>query len=202
FLSEGCITVERGRPRLRLTFHRAEEEYIRDVRAILDGYGVRTTLYQDKTFQTTTIRVGSLVMAYLFRDILKTGAGSRSMRIPDVLLGTDTRHRQELLVGLLRGDGDVDTHTGLRTYRKNGRTYTHEFNSGTAGFFSSSATLLDQTECLMLELGFHPTRKRGKPHLRLTGHEQLDRLAPLLGGTKGARLEQVRSFRQRVVRRR
>lgn len=200
FLSEGCITEDRGNPRVRFTFHRDEVEFIEDVRSILAALGVRVSIYQDRTWHSTTLRVGSIILGHLFRDVLKTGVSSRTMRIPKVVMGASSRHHDQVLAGLLCGDGDVEVHTGLRTYQKAGRTYIHSFNAGQAGYFSSSPELLAQADSLLQELGCCPTLKKGKPHLRLSGQENLSLLAPLFGGAKARRLEHLESVRLRTAR--
>lgn len=191
FLSEGCISTEKGNPRVRLTFHREEADYIADVRTLLGTLGVRTSAFQDRTWQTTTIRAGSVVLGYLLRDVLGAGVNSGTMCVPAVVMGASPRHQEQLVAGLLRGDGDVYVHTGLRAYTKGERRYTHQFNSGTVGYFSSSPELLAQAETLLQGLGFSPARKKNKPHLRMTGAASLNRLGTLLGGAKGDRLERL-----------
>ncbi|HSS45064.1 MAG TPA: UDP binding domain-containing protein, partial [Thermoanaerobaculia bacterium] len=131
------------------------------------------------------------------RDVLRTGVDSRTMRIPDVVMGASAAHHAQILAGLLRGDGDVEVTTRKRTYRKKGRLYRHQFNTGQVGYFSSSPELFAQTEALLQELGFAPIRKKGKPHLRLAGERNLARLAPLFDGEKARRLERLAAARIR-----
>ena len=197
YLSEGCITEERGNPRVRFTFHRRETEFIEDVVQILGTLGVRARKTDDRTFQTTTLRAGSIILGHLFRDVLLTGVNCYTMRIPAAAMGASERHRDQALSGLLRGDGDVDVHTGTRTYRKNGRSYEHQLNTGQVGYFSSSPELLDQVDSLLQDMGLQATRKKGKPHLRLAGHENLLRLMPLFSGDKGDRLGRLEAARLR-----
>jgi hypothetical protein len=114
-------------------------------------------------------------------------------------MAASAEHHEQLLAGLLRGDGDGDVHTGPRSYTKAGRSYCHEFNSGQVGYFSSSPTLLAQAEVLLRGLGFHPSKRNNKPHLRITGGKSLDRLSGLIGGAKGERLERVAASRLRTT---
>ncbi len=200
FLSEGCITEERMNPRVRLTFNRNENEYMDDVVSILRALGVRVSIHNDKTFQATTLRVGSIVLGHVLRDVLCTGTDCYSMRIPGAVMGASNRHHEEVLAGLLRGDGDVDVRTGPRPYVKKGRSYLNQFNSGKVGYFSSSPELFAQAESLLQGLGFSPMRKKGKPHLRMAGSESLQRLARLLGGEKGRRLDRLQESRVREGR--
>jgi UDP-N-acetyl-D-mannosaminuronate dehydrogenase/intein/homing endonuclease len=197
FLSEGCISDERGNPRVRFTFNRDELEYIEDVVRILAAIGVSTSRSNDKTYHTTTLRAGSIILGHLFRDVLHSGVNSLTMRIPAVVMGGDMRHREQVVAGLLRGDGDVNVQIGLRAYRKHGRDYTHQLNTGQAGYFSSSPELLAQVGFLLQGMGLQPTRKKSKPHLRIAGRENLLRLIPLFSGEKGDRLGRLEAARLR-----
>ena len=163
-------------------------EYIEDVARILAAIGVSTSKFNDKTWHTTTLRAGSIILGHLFRDVLHTGVNSLTMRIPAVVMGGPGGHREQVVAGLLRGDGDVHVHIGSRAYRKRGRDYTHQLNTGQAGYFSSSPELLAQVDSLLQGMGLQSTRKKDKPHLRLAGRENLLRLMPLIGGEKGDRL--------------
>jgi UDP-N-acetyl-D-mannosaminuronate dehydrogenase/intein/homing endonuclease len=197
FLSEGCITEEKANPRVRLTFNRDETEYIEDVERILGAVGVPVSRHQDHQFHTTTLRAGSIVLGHVLRDVLRTGIDCYTMSIPEAILSAGVAHREQVLAGLLRGDGDVDVQTGRRPYRKNGKDYIHQNNRGVVGYFSSSPELFAQTESLMQELGFSPLRKKGKPHLRVAGTESLKRLSRLLSGDKGRKLDALGDVRRR-----
>jgi hypothetical protein len=199
YLSEGCITEDRENPRVRFTFHRDEVEFIQDVRNALDTIGVSSSVRNDRIWRTTTIRAGSIVLGHVLRDVLGTGCGSLTMKIPSLVMGASTRHHEAVLSGLLRGDGDVEVTIGTRVYRKQGRQYQHQFNTGVVGYFSSSPELLAQVENLLLGLGLHCTRKKGKPHLRMAGQENLRYLADLLGGAKARRLEHLANERVRPL---
>jgi UDP-N-acetyl-D-mannosaminuronate dehydrogenase/intein/homing endonuclease len=199
YLSEGCITEDGGIPRVRFTFHREEEEFNRDVREILAGLGGGSSARDDRTWRSTTVRAGWVVLGHVLRDELRAGRGSLTMKIPAVVTSASPRHHEAVVSGLLRGDGDVDIHTGLRAFRKRGRKYRHALNSGQVGYFSSSAEPLAQAENLLLGLGLHCTRKKGRPHIRMAGRENLERLAELLGGDKGRRLQQLADARLRPL---
>lgn len=189
YLAEGCTTTERGRERVRFSFHRKETEFINDVCALLDTeLGLKTSLHHSSIDQVTHIRVASPVFGWLLIDALKCGRRSTEMRVPDVLMSASPLHRSELLKGLLRGDGDVYVRTGEQSYEKNGRTYRHWNATAEVGYFSSSPQLFQQVVYLLQALGFTPTFKRSKPHLQMKGREQLLRVRGWLG-EKGARLE-------------
>jgi UDP-N-acetyl-D-mannosaminuronate dehydrogenase/intein/homing endonuclease len=189
YLAEGCTTSERGRERVRFSFHRKEMEFISDVCALLNvELGVKTSLHHSSIDQATHIRVASAVFGWLLTGALKCGRRSTDMRVPDILMNASPLHRSELLKGLLRGDGDVYVKTGARSYEKNGRTYRHRNATAEIGYFSSSPQLFQQVIYLLQGLGFTPTFKRSKPHLQMKGREQLLRMRDWLG-EKGAKLE-------------
>lgn len=189
YLAEGCTTKEAGRNRVRLTFNRAETEFIDDVRALLASeFGVRTSVHHSRIDQATHIRVSSSLFGWLLADVLGCGGCSTEMRVPDLLMNASPLHRRELLKGVLRGDGDVYVKTGRRSYQKNGHTYNHYNATAEVGYFSSSPQLFQQVIYLLQSMGFTPTFKRTKPHLQLKGREQLLRMRGWLGA-KGNKLE-------------
>ncbi len=197
YLSEGCITWEKGNPRVRLTFNRDEREFISDCAGIMDTIGVRTSIHQDKTFHSTTLRIASSLLGWILAEVLRTGTDSGTMRIPSALMSASRLHHAQILAGLLRGDGDVYVTTGERAYEKKGRHYRHQFNSGTVGYFSSSPELFAQAESLLLGLGFRVTRKSAKPQLRMHTQDDIQRLARLLAGEKAERLKHLEASRIR-----
>lgn len=198
YLSEGCITEERNIPRVRLTFNRDEAEHIQDASNLLGALGQPVSVYQPKQLHATTLRAGSMILGHVLRDVLLTGRASHKMRVPAVVMAASARHHQQLLSGLLRGDGDVEVRTGLRTYRRKSRVYRHQFNTGSVGYFSSNPELFMQAESLLQGLRFRPARKRNKPHLRMTGTESLRRLESFFDGEKAERLKRLASKKIRT----
>jgi hypothetical protein len=146
----------------------------------------------------THIRVASSLFGWLLIDVLKCGRGSTQMSIPNVLMNASLIHRQELLKGLLRGDGDVYVKICNQTYRKNERDYLHHNATAEVGYFSSSPQLFQQVIYLLQSMGFTPTFKRTKPHLQLKGYKQLLRVRSWLG-EKGEKLETYFSESRRIT---
>ena len=199
YLAEGCITVERNASRVRLTFNRDELEYIDDVRNILVGAGFPTSVYNDATWHSTTIKASSLLLVWLFDEVWRCGRRSEEMRVPDVFFRLSPDHKYQLVSGLLRGDGDVWTRTGRSTYRKNGKTYCHHNATAQVGYFSSSQVLLEQVIHLLQDLGFQPGFKTWKHQIRIAGAETIERLIPFFDGAKRTRLETLQANRRRKV---
>src|SRR5207253_10229635 len=98
---------------------------------------------------TVQVKVSSLILGTLLKDELNCGVRSEDACAPARLMAAPRVIRDNLLAGLLRGDGDVYTTTGPRAYRKADRAYVHEFNSATVGYFSSSPVLLQQVTLLL-----------------------------------------------------
>ncbi len=189
YLSEGCVSDENGRNRVRFSFNRDETEFINDVRTLLhEELGVRTSLSQSKIDHVTHIRVGSHLFGWLIRDVLGCGSRSTDMAIPDILMNASKVHVREMLSGLFRGDGDVYVTFGRKSFRKNGRSYVANNASAEVGYFSSSPRLFQQVIYLLQSCGFTPTFKRTKPRLQMKGRRQLLSLRDWLG-SKGNRLE-------------
>lgn len=190
YLAEGCLTRENARDPVRLSFNRAETEFIADVRAILkEELGIETSISDSRLHQVTHIRVASRLFGWLLNDVFGCGRNSLEMRIPDVLMNASRVHHYELLKGLLRGDGDVYVRTGARAYLKNGKACIHQDASAEIGYFSTSPQLFQQVIYLLQKHGFSPTFKRTKPHLQLKGRQQLLRMQNWLGPKGDRRAE-------------
>lgn len=198
YISEGCITTEKGRPRVRLTFNRNETEYMDDVRVLLGELGLRASAHDDHICRATTLRAGNQIFGYLLRDILNAGVDSYDVRIPDIVMGASAQHHEQVLIGLFRGDGSVSVRTGRRAYQKNGRQYCHQDNAGNAGYFSSSPELIMQVEHLLQGLGFHPSRRR-RGYLSLSDPEGIARLGEMFGGEKAERIKRLTVARHRAT---
>jgi hypothetical protein len=197
YLSEGCLT-EDGSLRIRFCFGAHEADLIADTRAILTRLGVRSSAHKLKRCQTVHVKVSSCILGIVFRDVLKCGRNSYEMQVPAQLMAAPAPIRRALVAGLLRGDGDVHLSRPERTSHKRGRLYRHAFNAATVGYCTSSPVLLQQVTLLLQGMGLMPTFRRAKPHLRMSG-SQVDALAPLLAGSKKAKLDAYQARRQKVL---
>ncbi len=199
YLAEGCASLEKENWRIRVTFNRDEEEFTDDVVSILENeLAVKCSVSNNSPDYVTQIRVASTLFGFFLTEVLQCGKGSTEMAIPDVLIGASTAHRQELLKGLLRGDGDVYVKVGKQTYAKNGKTYTSHNATAEIGYFTSSPKLMQQVIFLLQDLGFTPTFKRTKPHLQMKGREQLLRMKDWLGA-KGTKLQNYFENSRKIV---
>jgi UDP-N-acetyl-D-mannosaminuronate dehydrogenase len=188
YLSEGCLSHDKSW-RTRWTFGAHEPDLVADLTGALDRLGFRWSIHNVKRWKAVQIKVSSNLLGRLIGESLGCGRRSEEMHIPPLFLGADPEIRRTLLGALLNGDGSVDTTSGRRTYRKNGRTYRHRMNSACASYFTSSPRLLQQVTLLMHSLSLVPSVCSGKPELRLFGEDQIRRVAPLFMGTKREKLE-------------
>ncbi len=198
YLSEGCLTTDGGSLRVRFCFGAHEQELIGDTCSVLDRLGVKHSVHRLTTCATVHIKVSSRLFGVLLRDVLRCGVRSEDASAPARLLEAPAPIRAALLAGMLRGDGDVEAHVGHRSYRKNGRSYHHRWNSAKVGFFTSSPLLFQQAIGLMQGLGLVPTFKKDRPYMQVAG-PQVDALEPLLVGAKARRLETYRLGRTRAI---
>ena len=199
YLSEGCITRDRSL-RTRFTFHRKETEYIRDVQDLLRRRGIDFSVYQDKTYQSTVIKVSSDLFGMVFRDILGCGTNCYTMNIPWMLMETDRVMKEELLKGIFRGDGGVTRYFRARTYHKSGKEFTHENNSITISFFTSSPTLFQQVVLLCLHFDLLPKMAKREGYLTITGPGDVARVRRWFLGEKKKKIDlYLHGMKKKVV---
>ncbi len=199
YLSEGCITFDKS-IRTRLTFNSDETAYINDIVLFLKERGISYSIYKSKLWKSACIKISSSVFGYLIRDILKCGVNSYTMRIPDKFLLLPKKHKLNLLMGILRGDGGVDYVNLQKSYFKKGKRYLHNNNSAVVNYFTSSDMLFDQVLLLLQDLGFVPTFKSSRKNLlNIFGGDQLKRLKDLFLGEKAKRLRSYFDNKKRTV---
>lgn len=199
YLSEGCITKDKSL-RTRLTFNSNEKECIGDTIGILKNMGIRTSCYKDKKFNAFHIKVSSNLFSTVIKDILKAGRNSYNMSIPDIFFSLSTLHKENLLRGLLRGDGDVSVSSGKRTYSKNGKKYLHNNNSISIGYFTCSAKLLQQVTLILQEMNCIPSFKSTKPQIRLHGMNNAIKMKGFFADSKKEKLLKYLNNSMKIVK--
>ncbi|HHV81921.1 TPA: nucleotide sugar dehydrogenase [bacterium] len=173
YLSEGCATKEGDNYRIRITINRDELELYEDIKAILQGINIKCSEYLSPFYKSRTIRINSPLLGWLLIERLNCGRNSYSMKIPEELMSAGHNIKKSIIMGLFRGDGDAYVRQGKRKYIKNGKNYAHNDNSLTVGFFTINNTLLHQILYLLQEMGIHPSIKKGKNRILVTGYDQL-----------------------------
>ncbi len=198
YLSEGCITNDVSL-RTRFTFHRKEKEYINDVTGILRKIGVDYSIYNDKTYQSTVIKVSSNIFGFVLRDILKTGTNCYNMQIPGLFFELNKKGKEEILKGLFRGDGGVTWYYGKRQYHKNGKMFTHKNNSITVSYFTSSPILFQQVMLFILNQNILPKLAKRGGYLTITGHQDVKKVRNWFLGEKKKKIRQYLQKKQKEV---
>ncbi len=184
YLSEGCLTDDKKTLRLRWTFHSKEHEYINDLERILKNKGVRFSSYQDKQWQSFHIKVSSRTLGLFFRDVLRTGTNCYEMRIPRSLFFSTPKIRQEILSGILRGDGGVYMPPKKHRYFKNDRYYIRQNNAVEISYFTSSTTLFEQVQIILHENGVIPYIEKRVGLITIRGQENAKKLINFFDGEK------------------
>lgn len=89
---------------ISFSFHKKEKAYIKDVQdIILRKFGVKSLLYKDTGDKSVRIIVSSTVLGELFKKLF--GTNSKNKSIPSWIMTLPHVLQQELLIGVLRGDG-------------------------------------------------------------------------------------------------
>ncbi|MCS7186760.1 MAG: phosphoribosylformylglycinamidine synthase subunit PurL, partial [Armatimonadota bacterium] len=105
YLAEGCLSTHGTTYKILWTFNRKERQYSHDLCNILNKLQVRFRKWHQDS--ETFISVSSWFLGFLFKEVLKVGDKSHNKAIPDLLMMHNRALRENLLIGLLRGDGSV-----------------------------------------------------------------------------------------------
>ncbi|MDW8027742.1 MAG: phosphoribosylformylglycinamidine synthase subunit PurL, partial [Armatimonadota bacterium] len=105
YLAEGCLSTHGTTYKILWTFNRKEHQYLHDLCNILNKLQVRFRKWHQDS--ETFISVSSWFLGFLFKEVLKVGDKSHNKAIPDLLMMHNRALRENLLIGLLRGDGSV-----------------------------------------------------------------------------------------------
>lgn len=196
YLAEGFISEDIGRggaqrERTGFTFGAHENEYIADLRRILDRYGLKY-IERASTNAISTI-VSSRVFAWLIRDVLGCGTHSNDKRLPMFAFGLPPALSYELLRGAFSGDGAV-------TPVQNGKNLMLEYATTSKQFADGLALVLQS-------LGIVPTvrarlmnkSKRPAYILRVSGYNQLRKLTHVFGETRREQIESILNAYKRHI---
>lgn len=137
YLAEGCVSVSSRRPNsayVTFTFHENEKEYISDVINLVKKiFKINPSVLHIKKNKSIRISVGAGIVAFLFAALF--GKKSEEMRIPAEFFFLPLEKQEELIKGLLRGDG------GLCSSQKR------------PIYVTTSRNLLDSARLILLRLG-------------------------------------------------
>ena len=109
YLAEGWISEDfnkrNSRKRIGFSFGAPEDEYINDVKNILNKLDIN---YIEKIRNGShSIIVSSKLLAYIFEDVLKCGNNCYNKQIPPQIFNSPEDIKWEFLKGILRGDGGI-----------------------------------------------------------------------------------------------
>ena len=151
YLAEGCVSISSQRPNsayIAFTFHENEKEYISDVTSLLKKiFKIEPSILHIRKNKSIRISAGANILAFLFATLF--GKKSEEMKVPAEFLYLPIEKQEELLKGLLRGDG------GLSSFPKR------------PIYVTTSSDLLNSARLILLRLGiicstqtFRKRRKR------------------------------------------
>ncbi len=190
FLSEGCRHDEARSDTSRIiwTFREEETEYIDDVCSILAKIGIR---YSKRKSSPTTVqvKVSSSILGFVFREVLACGKDSYSMQIPSLFYRLDPNLLNQVLKGVIRGDGSL-----------------RATSSEPIGFryATTSSLLFQQVLLLMQSLGYVASIREARNmkskvpinELEVHGKDQVESLKNLLSSQLISKAEErLREYR-------
>ncbi|WP_048057807.1 nucleotide sugar dehydrogenase [Methanothermococcus okinawensis] len=105
WISEDCNKKGNVRKRMGFSFGAHEEEYINDVKNILNKLDIN---YIEKIKNGShAIIISSKLLAYIFEKVLKCGNNCYNKQIPPQIFNSPSNIKWEFLKGILRGDGGI-----------------------------------------------------------------------------------------------
>ncbi|CAN2044461.1 UDP-N-acetyl-D-galactosamine dehydrogenase [Candidatus Magnetomoraceae bacterium gMMP-13] len=190
YLSEGCITKDKSLT-TRWTFNSLEADYIEDVCQCIKKLGSSYSVFHSKTDKASHIKLSSNIFGALLLNILKCGKNSYDASVPDFLLYSSKAIKENLLMGLFRGNGEVKLSINdSKAYVKNGKTYTHKNCSCEITYFSISKKLFHQVVLLLCDYGITMSFDRERPLLYIHGHENISKFKNIFIGDKHEKIRQ------------
>lgn len=203
YLSEGCITLDKSY-RVRFTFGIHEHYYIEDLKDILEKMSIKYSIWVNEKDHNYNIKVSSNIFGDLLKNYLSCGVDCYSKRVPNICFSLPISSRENVISGLIRGDGSASLQTRLRTYVKNNKSYTHNNNSTNLSFFSSSEGLTRDLGFLLQGIGIIPRFFRKKDQvglsLEISLPKYLEKLVHLFPFKKGDNIRSSLSSKIRFIK--
>ncbi len=199
YLAEGFISRDTGRAgaqrdRVGICFSELETEYIADVQRILSRFGMKYIERRSTNAHTTL--VSSRIFAWLLRDVLKMGTRSENKALPRLGFNVSADLRFELVRGAFSGDGAV-------TALQQGKNLMFEYATVSKPL-ADGMTLLLQTLGVVPSIRVRMMNKSTQPAyiLRLSGYQQMMRLAAVFGDRRLERIRTALAGYQRQIKQR
>ncbi len=198
YLSEGCLTEDETL-RVRFTFNKDEKEYINDLTGIMNKKGLSYSEYVDEKNHCHHIKVSSEILGTIVRDILRCGTNCYNMMVPPKLFSMPKKLRTEVIKGILRGDAGVSYKNKKREYKKSGRSFTHNNNTASTAYFTSSGALKQQVMLMLQDIKLIPRLELREGLIQLHGSRNSELLKDLFLGSKQEKLSQYLQNIRKVV---
>lgn len=185
YISEGCITQDKSL-RVRFSFNKAEEEYIKEVKSILDNIGIKYSEFDQASVHH--IKISSNAFGELLK-FLDVGMNSYDAKIPRFIMYSEKLQRA-LLRGIINGDGSVSVYDGKHIIRKKGKEYTINRITASLEIATASDKLVQQLFLVLQNLKVIPSYKKANDvHIiRIFGYDNLKKLEDIVSGEKGQKL--------------
>ena len=201
YLSEGCISVEKGRinrwgehalrERIGICFGKHEPDYVADARRILGNWGVKWAESRGPGAVSTI--VSSRVFAWLLRDHLGCGTRSEDKALPRGAFEAPVELRLELLRGLFSGDGSL--------------TPLHGGRNAMLEYATVSRALADGICLLLQSVGIVASMRARRMNkstrdayiVRVSGREQMRKLSEVFGERNRVRLAAILDGYERTI---
>jgi len=108
FTAEGCLIKHKDKKEYEsivFSLGANEKELIKYIKKIiLETFGYRPSVqYVHQTAET--ISINSILIALIFKEIIKTGENSSNKKVPDLIFNLARELRERYLIGYLAGDG-------------------------------------------------------------------------------------------------
>ncbi len=174
YLSEGCLTKDSKTTRIRLTINKNEKGLLKDINDILNNLNINFSVYEDKSFDSLTVKISNRALGYLF-EYLKIGKNSYDAKIPDIIMYNTDEIRREALKGLFRGDGGI----------------TVSNNNIKISYYTSSDTLYHQIALLLINFGILPNHQKRKGLIEISSAKYARKLLDFFLDDKKEKLEKI-----------
>ena len=121
YLSEGCLTKDKS-IRTRITINKDEKQFQQDIENILQNWGIKYSIYDDRNFNSRTIKISNNLFGEMLK-FLEVGKDSYDAKIPDIILFNEDKIKFEVLRGLFIGDGGFSYPTKISYFTSSNKMF-------------------------------------------------------------------------------
>ncbi len=174
YLAEGCtISEPSGRRAIQWSFHPSREPHLVDeVMAYWMRHNVRALSYRSST--AAVVKVSSRILGTWWTEVLGTGRGSYSQRLPDLIWDQPEAARWALLSGLFEGDGSWSLVNGGPSVIIEFGTISDELADGVLRLLASVGVVASR------RIGRGAKSTKDTHWIRVAGADQIERAITLI----------------------